>query len=326
MRRLAWMPMLVVGMLSLCSCAQWNGLMEMTTPDSKKQATDRWRQVRSQLKLRLASDQFKVGHIEEAKKFVSEAIQLDPTGQPAYVLMTKIQLEQGETAQAVETLELAMTYGEESAETNYLQGVLAERYGRFDEALTSYQRAFDLDPLNAHYLAATAETLVALDRAAEALTLVRSRWTDFEQNATLRALAGGVYTLLGRHEDAANAYAQACRISPDDHTMRRQLANALFQAERYEEAAREYETLAASDNVSAGVLVGLGRCYLELNRPNDAKHILQQAVDKDPARAQAWHWLARTALMIDDLLTARRAITQAQQLEPSETEHALLMG
>lgn len=317
-----WMLSAAMSSIVLASCAQ-----VILPPNSKQEAKERWSQVRSRLKCQLAMEQFNTGHLDEAHKSVREAIDLDPKSQAAYLILTRIQMERGETAQAARTLDEALSYGPDTAETDYLKGLIAERYGRFDEALASYRRASQRDPMNAHYVAAMAETLVALDRAAEALALVHDRWTDFEQNATLRTLAASIYTLLARHEDAANAYRQALAIAPDDETVRAQLGSSLLLAHRYDEAEQVLITLASSKTEPpAGVLVALGRCQLALHRIDQAKQTLQRATNADPGNPRAWHWLARASLAGGDLLTARRAATRASQMDPQDRDHRLLLG
>ena len=59
--------------------------------------------------------------------------------------------------------------GADNPEVDYLAGVITQRYGRLREALAAYRKAADRNPRDAHYLAAVAETLVALDSTQEAL-------------------------------------------------------------------------------------------------------------------------------------------------------------
>ena len=93
---------------------------------------------------------------------------------------------------------------------------------------------------------ATAETLVSLGRMEEALTLCTHHWSDFERNSTLRAVAGHIYTLLGRYEEAADAYVEATSLSPEDDLLATTLASALVKSERHTEARVVLERLNAA--------------------------------------------------------------------------------
>lgn len=312
-------PIAIVA-LGLASCSQ------LDQKRAQEEAQGRWSEVRGRLKCQLAADTFAAGQLDEAQTHVEEAIGLNPNAPDTYILLAKILLERGETAAAAQALEQGLHCGGDTAETDYLRGVIAERYGQFADALGWYQRASDRQPASAHYVATVAETLVALDRAADALALVKARRTDFEQNATLRALAGGIYVMLGRYEEAANAYREAAQIAPDDETLQFQLGLALTFGQRYEEGQAVLSGAADAEDVPPSVLVALGRCRLALNQYEQAKAALRRAVEASPGHSRAWSWLAQAASASGDLLTARRAASQAAQIEPDNLEHAILLA
>ena len=322
MRPLTLTVLSVVPLLALAACAGLN------KPSQANQEVHRhWNSVQARIKYQLAADGFRAGQLEQSHKYLQESIGLDANATAPYVLLAKILLERGEIATACETLEEAARRGGDEPQMDYLRGVIAERYGRFEDALTRYRRASERDRMNAHYAVAVGETLVALGRLDEALELARERWTDFEQNATLRAMAAGVYTLLGRYEEAADAYREAAQIAPEDDLLQWQFGAALVRAGRYEEACVVLAAATSGNKeVPPSALIDLGRCHLELNRPDEAKAVLRRAVAGTPQNAPAWNWLARAALASDDLLTARRAATRAMELKPADTEHALLLA
>ncbi len=322
MRASTWMVTLAAAGLGLVSCS------ELTLPNSKDEAQGRWNMMRSRLKYQLAAGSFDKGQLDEAQEFLSEAIGLNPEDADGYVLMTRILLERGETASATETLAEATRCGGETAETHYLNGLIAQRYARFTEALSRYQRASELEPTNAHYVATVAETLVALDRVADALALVEDRCIDFEQNATLRSVAGGIYAMLGRYKAAADAYRAAALIAPDDQTLQFQLGVSLALSGDYKEGRTVLSAVAATaeEDIPGSVLTALGRCHLGLGEYDQAKVVARRVVDADPDNVRAWSLLGQAALASGDLLTARRAATRAVQIEPASRDHAMLLA
>lgn len=322
---------LTAAALLMLACASCNDLSSklrttLVPPDSKVEAKGRWNQVRAKLKLQLANESYTGGQLDAAQKNLEEAIALDPTAGDGYVLQCKLLLAKGQTAAASAALDEALRRGADNAETDYLSGLISQRYDRFEDALSWYQRASQRDAMSAHYVAASAEMLVQLGRPSEALQLVRSRMTDFDQNATLRALAGGIHMMLGEYERAADAYRDASRISPGDGHLKAQLGVALTLAKNYEEAETVLVAATTSDEPQAGVLSALGRCRLALNRAEAAKADLRKATDADPANMQNWVLLAQAGVRSKDLLTARRAAGQAVQLAPNDCEARLLLG
>ncbi len=314
-----------MGLLVLASCSS-----VIFPPDSKKEAKDRWSQMRGKLKYQLAVETFTGGQLDEAQKHLNESIGLDPTAAAPYVLRAKILLERGETGSASDALDEALRHGGDTAETDYLSGLIAQRYGRFGDALAWYEHASTREPMNAPYVVAVAETLVALDRAADALARVRSRLTDFEQNATLRALAGGIYMMLDRYEEAADAYRDAARIVPDDQRLQYQLGLALTLSENYQEGAAVLAAAVKAEDpaapVEASALSALARCRLAMNQPEEAKAAMRRVVEADPNSPRNWALLARAALAANDLLSARQAATRAAQMAPGEADPAILLA
>ncbi len=302
------------------------GCSQLFPPDSKQEARQRWSSVRAKLKYQLASESLAAGQLTEAQRHLDEALALNPEYGEAFVLQARILLEKGETASASEALEEGLRHGADSAETDYLSGIICQRYRKKEEALAWYQRAAQREPMNAPYVVAVAETLVSLDRRAEALELVRSRLIDFEQNATLRGLAGEIYMMGNDYEQAAMAFREAVRIAPDDLRLKSQLGMALTLAKKYDEARPMLLAATAVPEPQVSLLAALGKCHLALREPEAAKAVLRRAVDSEPGNARHWALLAQASLESRDLLTARRAAMQATQLAPDNREYQLTLG
>lgn len=317
----AWM--MLVASLPVCLAA----CNTITPPDSKKEALQRWSSVRSRIKSQVAADKFAAGELDDAQKQLEEALELDPALPEANLLQARILIERGETASAVQALHVARANGATGPETDYLAGLIAQRYGRLDEALSAYRQASGRDPMNAHYVAAVAETLVGLERPAEALRLVQDRWTDFEHNATLRALAGQIHSLLGQYEQAADDYREAVRIASEDSTLKIQFGVALTLAGQYLEAASVLTAAIETDQQPpAFALIALGRAQTELRQFDDAKATLRRATQRFSASHAAWTGLARASLAGGDLLTAREAASRAVQLKNPRPDARLLLA
>ncbi|MHC4441662.1 MAG: tetratricopeptide repeat protein [Planctomycetota bacterium] len=321
MKKTAWKIWLAVWLLAATSCSLLN------RPTAKQESSGRWKDVQGRLKYQLALDNYNIGQLEEAQNYLEESIGLSQTAPEPYILQTKILLEKGETASASRALDRALHNGGNSAELYYLNGMVAERYGRHTEAMSWYQGASERDPINAHYVVAVAETLVALDKQDKALELILSRWTDFENNATLRSLAGRIYMMLGRYEEAANAYREALQIAPDDAMLQGQFGRSLVLSENYHEALPILtKAVGNTDNPSSTILVALGRCQMAMKRIEDSKVTFTRAVQVNGQQVRNWSWLARAALVSDDLATARNSAASAVRLAPDNADLALLLG
>lgn len=316
----------LAGGIACASCSE----LQTEQKTARQQAKQQWNDVRGKIKYQIAAESFSRGQLDVAQQQLDEVLAIAPNLPEAGVLQARILLERGEVASARTALQSAIMNGANGPESDYLTGVIAQRYGQFDDALLAYRRAAERDPRNAHYVAAVAETLVALDAPAEALALIESRWTDFEHNATLRGTAGQIYLLLGQYEKAADAYRDAVRIAPEDKTFKAQLGLALSLAGRNTETIAVLEPLCAegarSGETPGYLLTALGRAYLETDRCDEAKSTLRTATQVSPESLSAWSWLARAALTCGDLGTAYEAALKAAELGKGAPEPLILLG
>ena len=98
----------------------------------KKQAEQRWNEVRGRVKYQLAEQQFSRGLFEDAAANVGEALALDPTRPDSFAMLAKCHLEMNKPASAQQTIDMARQLDLESAELHYMQGVLLEQRDRPD--------------------------------------------------------------------------------------------------------------------------------------------------------------------------------------------------
>jgi len=293
----------------------------------KKEAKKRWDHVRGRVKLRFAQDEFAAGRVDQAASALKESLALDPTAPDAYVLMAKINLENGEIMAARDVLHKAAELGGTSPEIDYLLGVVAQRYGDLPGALSHYRNASELSPRTAEYVVAQAEVLVAMGYLDDAQRLLRSRWTDFERNATVRSLAGDIHTMLSQYEEAADAYREAALLAPDDPQRQLQLGLALARAGRDSEAVAVLAPLAArGEPLPWSAKLALGRACLNKGDAAAAREVFRKATEEHASEPGAWLWLGRAALSGGDLLTARRATEKACSLAPTDSSNWLLLG
>jgi tetratricopeptide (TPR) repeat protein len=318
----------ILGGLSLVLVAGLvGGCAALFPKNPHKEGAERWGRVRGRIKLQLAKDQFEAGRIREAEVQLKEAVGLDPKSPDAQILLAKLNLEKGELIAAKAALDAAIQLNGTSAEIDYLHGVIAQRYGDLDAALAYYREASDRAPESAAYVAAQAETLAALGRLTEALELIDARQRDFERNATLRALAGNIHTLLGQYEEASDAYREAAGLAKDDVQLQLQLGVSLARAGRYQEAiAVLAPALAQKPDTPWSARLALGRAYLGRSDVSAARDVFRDAIRACANDAEPWTWLGRTALACGDLIVARQASEKATTLAPRDAAGWLLLG
>jgi predicted Zn-dependent protease len=88
----------------------------------------------------------------------------------------------------------------------------------------------------------------------------------------------------GDHQAAIVSLGKARELDPDKDSIREALGRALFHAQRYEDAAREFQALAAKTPTNDYAQFCLGRSMQLLGRHREACQALALACSLRPAR------------------------------------------
>jgi transitional endoplasmic reticulum ATPase len=109
---------------------------------------------------------------------------------------------------------------------------------------------------------------------------------------------------------------EALKFSPDNFHLRRMLAEALQNLARYEEAIIEFkETLRISPNDNS-LKINLATCYYHQQNLDTAQFLLEEILDQE-SNPEAHAILAKTLLKLDDLKQSKRHYDQAVKLNKS---------
>jgi len=333
----------VAALMQACGCAAWEkATREWTT--TKEERGAHWKQVRCDVKRKLAESQLEARHLDEALREIEAALVLNPKDAACHVLLARIRLEQGQLAAARAAVDEALKIDPDRAETLFTGGLVAERNENWEEAITFYAKAAAAAPNEADYLAAQAETLVAMGRSADALDLVESRRGDFESNARLHYLAAELYQTLGMKEKSIDCLKKATRAAGDDDALAGQLGVALSQAGRDVEAVGLLEPLVRKawdarrgrnprddrkddrrgESDASVMRLALASSLQRLGRIDAARGVLDQQLRGNPDDAQAWLLLARLEIDASSWGEAEDAAAHAVRLSGDQPEAHLV--
>jgi len=317
MMRCSAVVMILSAALATVGCAPSH---EQAVDDSHQ----RWYDARAGVLITSGEAQFRTGDMDAAAASGREALSLAPDMIHARMLLARVAIEKGRFTEAIEHLAEIGRREPEDARVPYLQAVVDERRGRYQQALRLYDKARALDSGNPAYVVAAAEVLVALNRADEALGLVEAKLTNIDESADVYVLAGDLAMLVGRPDRACGHYRQARYLNPTDNETLEKFAKAVFFAGDYARAATRLKDLAKREPYHEYVWVHtmLGEAALAAGRPREAKAAYQRVTELAETDPKAWVNLATASLACNDLsravLSARRALRlDAQSAEAS---------
>jgi len=153
------------------------------------------------------------GDYSQAVSHFEQALQLQPTSQPASYNLALAYKQQGRTEAATELLERTLRQQPDAELYNLLAAIEEER-GRYVEAVRHYQQAVELDPSNEQYyfdLGAEYLTHLTFGPATEAFRVGSQR---FPKSPRLYVGRGLAQFALRQYADAADAFIDALEVDP----------------------------------------------------------------------------------------------------------------
>jgi tetratricopeptide (TPR) repeat protein len=343
-----------------CRLDQDSLLFRHLSDDRRAEAKERWDGVRGEVKLQLVEQHIAAGRLDQAEKVLEQALAITPGNPEVYVLATRLRLEQGQLALARDAAATAAAMSVDSPEVEYLQGMIAERYGDLPQALGHYTAAACRAPNISAYVLAQAEILIALDRPAEALSVIEPRTDDFDGDPAVRMLAARCAQMLGLRGPAADHCREALR-GPEDEALCAEAGLIMVWAEQYEEAIALLRPLVEKDLAQGGpneaatwssaappsnpthevaaapspqgpapgpagpaVIHGLARAYLASGQWRSAQWAAKIMMSRDEKDFVAWSIYARAALRAGDLEAASAVLAAMRQNQVVTAETLLL--
>ena len=143
-----------------------------------------------------------------------------------------------------------------------LRATLLQKSGRPDEAAPVLEKACELAPSDAEAQGRRADVLVLLNRYREAAEAYEIYVALAPNDAAGWHARGFVLQILHRRAEALDCFDHALKLAGANDAIRTARANILFELERWEEAAREYEVLLAANAPPAWLHGYLAICRL----------------------------------------------------------------
>jgi tetratricopeptide (TPR) repeat protein len=180
----------------------------------------------------------------------------------------------------------ALNYDPDLSEAHVARGLSLTLQGQYDEAGTHFEQAIRLDSklFEAYYLYARA-TFIQKDFEKAAELYEKASEVRPEDYQSL-LLLGGVYTGMGRSEDARSAYRRGIRVAekhlrlhPDDARALYLGAQGLVQMGEPSRAGEWAGRALAMDSEEVSILYNVGCVYALLGKTAEALDCLEKAAD-----------------------------------------------
>lgn len=321
---------LLVPALAVLAIAGGCQMQSQYTKEHMSTAKQKMSLMKSATEWEMARQAFLAGDLQKALRGVDQSITINDTVPKSHVLRGRILTEMGNLEDAVTAFDTAIKLDEKHTDAYYFKGLAFERFSQPERALPEYRKAEELDPSNASYVVATAETLADLGRVEEAHAYLTERRGRFEHNAGIRQTLGHLELIRGQSDAAVTLFSEAHLLAPDDKSVLEDLIRAQIETGKFADADANLARLLTNDELSKRRDLRHMRvkCLTNLNRSMEARQILIGLTEGPDGAAdtEAWIGLGKVAFELKDTNRLRQAATRVIANEPDRPEGYMLRG
>ena len=191
---------------------------------------------------------------------------------------------------------------------------------RYQEALTAFKQAIELDPKFTNAYINKGQALYNLKRYQEALpALVKAIQLD-PTKASVYNGKGLVLYELERHEEALFAYEQAIELNPKFTNAYINKGSVLYNLKRYQEALPTFERATQLDPTNAPAYNLKGLVLQELGRYEQAFQAYDRAIQLNPTFSMAFNNKGFALVKLGRYKEALAVLDRAIQLDPKNSK------
>lgn len=261
-----------------------------------------------------------LGRADEAIAQLEQAIALRPQMAELYNNLGNALAAQDRHADAIARYRAALAIRPDFAEVHNNLGASLAALGRAGQATAHYEQALALKPDYVDALRNLGKAMLERNRPQLALPHL-ARAAELKPDAEAHNDLGNAMTMLERHPEAIEHYAQALAKSPGFAPAHNNLGNALAKVGRDEEAIAHFRRALAIAPDYPEALSNLGNALLTQQRADEAIRCFERALAIRPDIAQAHSGVGGVLQVLGRFDEARAAIERALALAPGNTAY-----
>lgn len=321
------LPLLGAGFTVLATLAGCAGHGKFTT-EGKELAEQNQARMKAASRYDLAMQEFVSGDPKRALASIDQSIAAHNGTPAAHILRGRILMELGRAEEGVESFRTAAAIDPQFAESHYYLGMALERLGRSDEALASYKKAGELDRASPQYPIVAAELLIERGKSDEAAAVIMAASPEVRRSPGCLQTLGHIEMIRGNHEAGLAYFRDAATLSPQDPSLMDDLARAQVAAGHISDAERTLSRLLAMPKMQnrRDLTMLRARCLSELDRPVEAREILQRLAETGDADPAVWKRLFELGRQLGDVRLQREAAAKLVAIAPDQPDGFLALA
>ncbi len=237
--------------------------------------------------LQIALKHHQAGNLRQAEAIYRQVLAVEPANAQALHYLGVAELQQGQTAAAVEHIQRACQLDPHNATYHGNLGSAYGTMGRFDLAAESLRTALRCDPNFADALNNLGAALSKLGKHDEAVASIRRAVKLRPNMVAAHVNLGNILQEQNKLEEAIASYRQALRLEPNSADARYNLALAQGKRGEYALAEENYRHALRSNPRHADALNNLGNSLREQGKFDESLASYEASLALSPELAQA---------------------------------------
>lgn len=275
---------------------------------------------------RKGDEYVKVREFGQAISAYQTALKGRPAWQETHYKLGKAQMSAGRDEDAMATFTALITAGFKDGPVFYDLGLLHERSGQLDEAISDYRLSLAYEPghVNAHRR--LAEIFSWRGRFAEAADQYRELIRLRGDNPLYHLKLGQVYDRTKDLKNAVVEYETAVRLDPNNLEGHRELARIFMRGAQFAKAEQHYKEvlrLQSDDDAARNALITL---YVKQKRYDELTTFVKEWLDKAPDDPQRHYRLGIVYEFKKEYDLAVTEYRKAIELQPDNARMLFALG
>jgi tetratricopeptide (TPR) repeat protein len=266
--------------------------------------------------LNLALAYLAAQELDEAKKYCSQALDLDPSSERAWCSLGEIEIARGDRSAAVVAYEQGMNLHSAKGRAATALGNHFCELQQYQAGIATFVRGIEQAPKSAALHLALGVAKFAIDKVQEAKAAYRKAITLKPNFPEAYLNLGNALYREGNFQSAAVSYRFALNLRPNYVKAYCNLGNALSGMGRYKEAIVSYEHALAIEADSSAARHNLGNALLSLREYARAEECFRGLLQPGPSVAEHHNSLGNALLQQRRLLEAEASYRTALRLKP----------
>jgi tetratricopeptide (TPR) repeat protein len=244
------------------------------------------------------------------------------------LLYGKLLLLEGDRADAVRELQLAVKLDERLGEGWYWLGLATQGPEQSQQALFYGNKVLALNPTKVDNVLAVAEMYVKQEKLEEAIKLLEERMAAMPREISLKTAAADLMW-AGENERAIELYKQAMLMRGDDSSIAEALGYCYVFSGRWSEGAKIFNKLVEQcqdEQKKKLYLLTAALCGMNCPRYDRAVNCYDELSVKGRDNAESWVKMGQTALGAGEVKRAFMCGERALALQPGDVDAIALVG